>query len=63
MEFVGRELLTVEFIGEALQLDHWVFGPHHVWTYPDSGQVVRMWQPWNGLQIYPSGVSKFWVSK
>ena len=58
LTFVGRERLLVEYISEELVLDHWVYGPHHVWTRIESGNIVRMWQPFNGLQIYPSGVCK-----
>ena len=23
--------------------------------HPENGQIVRMWKPWNGLQVYPVG--------
>jgi hypothetical protein len=50
--FVARELIGVEYgVGEMI-LDHWAFGPHHAWTDPASGIIVRMWQPFNGLQIF-----------
>lgn len=58
LDYVGRELLGVEFVELQLVLDHWIFGPHHVWTFPDSGRIIRMYQPFNGLQIYPEGVGK-----
>ena len=29
--------------------------PHHVWTVPDTGSIIRMWQPYNGLQVMPNG--------
>ena len=32
-------------------LDHWIAGPHHFWTEIHTGLVVRMWQPWNGLEV------------
>ena len=54
----GREMLAIEFLGETLEVDHWTYGPHHAWTRIESGEIVRMWQPFNGLQIYPTGVSK-----
>ena len=38
-------------------MDHWAYGPHHVWAYPENGQILRMWQPFNGLQVYPGGVN------
>lgn len=59
LSFVGREILGVEYIQEELELDHWIYGPHHVWTRPESGDIVRMYQPFNGLQIYPTGVCKY----
>ncbi len=58
LNYVGREILGIEYIDVTAELDHWVYGPHHVWTYPESGQIIRMWQPFNGLQIYPEGVGK-----
>ena len=37
-------------------MNHWAFGPHHLWSEPDTGNIIRMWQPFNGLNVYPSGV-------
>jgi hypothetical protein len=59
-EFVGRERIGVEWIEDAgagesakeMELDHWNLLPHHVWTDPRSGKIVRAWQPFNGLQVY-----------
>ena len=39
-------------------MDHWAFGPHHLWSEPATGAIIRMWQPFNGLQVYPGGVGK-----
>ena len=58
LRFVAREKLMVEYINEELVLDHWVYGPHHVWTRSESGNIVRMYVPFNLLQVYPSGVCK-----
>lgn len=58
MVYIGREMLGIEFLNKVAELDHWAFGPHHLWTYPDTGNIVRMWQPFNGLQIYPAGVGR-----
>jgi len=53
--YVGTETIGVEYgVGDML-LDHWAFGPHHVWTDPRTGIIVRMWQPFNGLQIFEPG--------
>ena len=53
--YVGRERVGVEYTGTTQVLDHWAFGPHHVWTRPENGSMIRMWQPYNGLQIFPAG--------
>jgi hypothetical protein len=26
-----------EYINEVKEVDYWAFGPHHLWTYPDTG--------------------------
>lgn len=49
--FLGREAIAVEYIWQTLELDHWVKGPHHIWAEPETGRIVRMWQPWNGLEV------------
>jgi hypothetical protein len=51
-EFVGREILGIEFLWEERVVDHWVKGPHHVWSDVVTGNVVRMWQPFNGLEVF-----------
>merc|ERR1711935_1266944 len=38
-----------------IPLDHWSFGPHHVWSIPGTGEVRRFWQPFNGLQVFQDG--------
>eukprot|EP00854_Cymbomonas_tetramitiformis_P025412 gene25412-31031_t len=59
MFYIGREKLGVEYIDKVELLDHWAFGPHHVWSRPANGTIVRMWQPFNGLQVFvePSGTN------
>jgi hypothetical protein len=37
---------------ELKEVDHWSFGPHHFWTIPQTGVMVRSYQPYNGLQIW-----------
>merc|ERR1719195_2009110 len=56
MVFIGRELIGVEYLNNIQELDHWAFGPHHLWSEPETGNIIRMWQPFNGLQVYPTGV-------
>lgn len=55
LSFVGREKIGVEYDQGTHVLDHWAFGPHHVWVFPDTGRILRMWQPFNGLQVFPQG--------
>ena len=61
LQYIGREIIGVEYLDpDALtdiELDHWAYGPHHVWAYPETGQILRMWQPFNGLQVYRDGVN------
>jgi len=58
MVYIGREIIGVEYLDTIEEMDHWAFGPHHLWTMPDTGDIIRMWQPFNGLQIYPGGVGQ-----
>lgn len=53
--YVATETIDVEYGVGAKLLDHWAFGPHHAWTDPHTGLIVRMWQPFNGLQIFEPG--------
>jgi len=53
--FVATETLDVEYGVGSMKLDHFAFGPHHAWTDPATGLIVRMWQPFNGLQIFTPG--------
>jgi len=50
--FVGRERLGIEFLWKTRAVDHFVKGPHHVWTDLETGHVVRMYQPFNGLEVF-----------
>jgi len=53
--YVATEKVGVEYNVGEMVLDHWAFGPHHAWTDPATGLIVRMWQPFNGLQIFEPG--------
>jgi hypothetical protein len=62
MYYVGREKIGVESFDVNIPntervLDHWAYGPHHVWSEPDTGRSVRMWQPYNGLEVFPDGTN------
>eukprot|EP00041_Stephanoeca_diplocostata_P030256 m.910394 g.910394 ORF g.910394 m.910394 type:complete len:533 (+) comp23722_c0_seq1:196-1794(+) len=65
MYYMGREKLGVEYLGPSLVqqiLDHWAFGPHHVWSVPETGEIRRMWQPYNGLQVFQNGTNDHTVN-
>jgi len=53
--YISTEKIGVEYGVGDMELDHWGFGPHHAWTDPSTGLIVRMWQPFNGLQIFEPG--------
>lgn len=53
--FIAREKIGVEYVWQTMELDHWAFGPHHAWVDPETGVIVRMWQPFNGLQVFEPG--------
>jgi len=55
MFYIGREIIGVEYGVGNMTLDHWAFGPHHVWSVPETGKAYRMWQPFNGLQVFQNG--------
>merc|ERR1711998_284885 len=58
LNYLARERIEVEYgIGE-MDLEHWIFGPHHAWTAVGSNQLVRMWQPYNGFEIFAPGTVK-----
>lgn len=62
LSFIGREKLDVEYIWKkGVVLDHWGYGPHHIWSEPETGKLIRMWQPFNGLQVFPEGTSISYV--
>jgi len=51
-KLIGRERIKPEHMDEFLVTDHWVKGPHHFWIRVDNNQMLREWQPFNGLQTY-----------
>jgi len=57
MFYIGREHLGIEYLETTMELDHWAFGPHHVWSKPETGETVRFWQPFNGLQVFKNGTN------
>jgi len=63
MYYMGREKIGVEYgsPNDKEVLEHWAFGPHHVWSHPNTGEIRRMWQPFNGLQVFPNGTQNHTV--
>jgi len=57
MFYIGREHIGIEYLETQMELDHWAFGPHHVWSKPETGETVRFWQPFNGLQVFKNGTN------
>ncbi|GMI34528.1 hypothetical protein TrCOL_g1269 [Triparma columacea] len=55
MFYIGRENIGIEYTGREMELEHFAFGPHHLWSHPETGEIIRMWQPFNGLQVFPEG--------
>jgi len=55
MSYFGREEFVVEYGVGKLQLDHWNYGPHHAWTKAGDDTIVRMWQPYNGFEVFEPG--------
>lgn len=53
LQYVGREKINVEYDQGTHILDHWAYSAHHLWSFPDTGRIIRMWQPFNGLQVFP----------
>ena len=50
--FIGREKLFIEYLGYERIVDHWIKGPHHIWNDVKTNKIIRLWQPWNGLQVF-----------
>jgi len=59
-QYLGREHIGAEWIqnhgtgnnSKMMDLDHFIMWSHHVWTDPISRRPLRMWKPFNGLQVY-----------
>jgi len=55
LNYVGREEFVVEYGVGKMQLEHWTYGPHHAWTKVGDDTIVRMWQPYNGFEVFAPG--------
>merc|ERR1711870_226240 len=42
-------------MGGRMQLEHWNYGPHHAWTRVGDDTIIRMWQPYNGFEVFEPG--------
>lgn len=58
LTYLARERLEIEYGVGEMDVDHWVYGPHHAWTPVGSDQIVRMWQPYNGFEVFEPGSVK-----
>lgn len=51
-KLLGREELNIEYgIGKTI-VDHWQFGPHHIWKDVNTGRIIRQWQSVNALYVH-----------
>jgi len=55
LNYLARERLEIEYGVGEMDVDHWTFGPHHAWTAVGSNKIVRMWQPYNGYELFEPG--------
>jgi hypothetical protein len=55
LSYLARERLEIEYGVGEMDVDHWTFGPHHAWTPVGSDEIVRMWQPYNGFEVFEPG--------
>lgn len=51
-KLIGRERIKPEYFDTYHVADHWVKGPHHFWIDVTTNQMLREWQPFNGMQTY-----------
>jgi len=57
LKWLARERLEVEYGFGEVDVDHFVFGPHHAWAPVGSNKLLRMWQPYNGFEVFdPAGI-------
>ena len=36
-----REIIGIEYLNEVREMNHWAFGPHHMWTDIVTGDIIR----------------------
>jgi len=58
LTYLAREKLEIEYGVGEMEVDHWTYGPHHAWTPVGSNEIVRMWQPYNGFEVFEPGAFK-----
>ena len=39
--FIRREIIGIEYLNEVREMNHWAFGPHHMWTDIETGDIIR----------------------
>ena len=57
MEFDCRQYAVLDEISCAcgITLEHWNYGPHRAWTKVGDDTIIRMWQPYNGFEVFKPG--------
>lgn len=58
LKWMARETVEIEYGVGEMDVDHFTFGPHHAWAPVGSNQIVRMWQPYNGFEVFQPGSIK-----
>jgi len=58
LSWFARERMEIEYGVGEMDVDHWTYGPHHAWTPVGSSDIVRMWQPYNGFEVFEPGSIK-----
>merc|ERR1711862_960441 len=58
LKYLARERMEIEYGVGEMDVEHWTFGPHHAWTPVGSSDIVRMWQPYNGFEVFEPGSIK-----
>ena len=46
---------SMESVVLVVTLEHWNYGPHRAWTKVGDDTIIRMWQPYNGFEVFEPG--------
>ena len=51
--YLGRAKMDIEYLGLRGHLvDHWQKGPPHAFVDVATANIIRLWQPFNGLEVF-----------